>query len=171
MGAAGAAALAGTLRAGSGLARLVLGPGNELDDAAVEGLAAALCGASGGGDGGEAHGGAAAAAAPAPRGLQLDLSDADVGAPGVHALAAAPQLQRLSLFGSVLSDPGVDALVDALGPAPAGGAPGFATLRELNIAGCHLGLAALMRFVRALEAAPEGARPLQLVEVRGRMGG
>lgn len=179
LGAAGCAALAAALgeraaRAGAGAGggplRLVLGPGNGLEDADVVTLADALAAGKTGPPAPqqqqeEQQGeGAGAAGAPQAAEYALDLSGVDLGAAGVRALARLPGLAKLVLFGSMLADGTVAALWGEIASG-GGGGRGFASLRELNLAGCRLGLAALKQLLAALEAAADGL-PLRLVEVR-----
>jgi hypothetical protein len=180
------AALAAQLASGAAprLGRLVLGPGNAVDSSAAEGLAQALAARF------RATPPAAAAArsalaeggtSPEPAGssgLDLDLSGCELDAPAAAALARIPGLAALSLFGACLSGEAVDALVSALAARDgssregdsggrgggSGGGPPFAALRDLNLSGCRLALAPMLRLLKALEAGPEDG-PLRLVEV------
>ena len=174
LGSAGCAALAAALRAQAGTTagplRLVLGPGDGIEDADVAVLADAL--AARGGDRQQEQ--QAEAAAPAVE-YDLDLSGADLGPTGVRALARLPGLVRLVLFGSSLLADTVSALCGAIGGdaggsgggegGSSGGGSGFAALRELNLAGCRLGVGSLKQLLVALERAGDGSA-LRLVEVR-----
>ena len=180
LGANGCAALAAAVRADGGavggrLRRLVLGPKNDLEAADVAALAAALA---------EAHaetGSSGSGSGSSGGGLELDLSGAEVDAAAVRALAGIPGLASLSLFGATLDSGGdgnggsgggaLEAIAAALS-ARAGGGGGsetlapFAALRELNLSGCRLGAADLLRLLAAVEAAPaDGGGALRLVEV------